>query len=445
MAKDSKKNDITKKTLKHYIDLEFYANGVDADLQALLDEVTTDCEEVIESQESYSTKDGYSVAYRAIKEKIESFGDALEERLEKEAGAVKENEEKFLKGLYGAALAVAAVPLSKVLFAPADGRDTVKTFAERAKKNLLRTYDTALRSGYIFAKPSKDISSQAKAALPQIKRGIQAGIQTAIPAAAKTTDSIIFAANALEVVWCTTLDGNVCLECASLSGQHFKSMSDAPSLPRHNRCRCVLLPAAMVSEPLPSYQEFIESLSEDEQRQVLGKNRYELYKSGQVSLKQFLNNGKVLRIDELKKSVENPSLKNSKKLYTATKEELKQFLENSIKTNENKRISLGVVSEKARTSIKNKTGFEVNRIILDSGEIRHAMKKKEHHIELSDLEKITEIVETPASISLEPTKHQNNSVVRFIESKKNGINILMEFRSGKGDLSLVTAYRVKKQ
>lgn len=310
MAKDIRKNDITRKTLRHYIDLEFYANGVDADLQALLDEVTTDCEEVIESQKSYSTKDGYSLAYRAIKEKIESFGAALDERLEKEAGTVKENEEKFLKGLYGAALAVTAVPLSKVLFAPVDGKDTAKTFAERAKKNLIRTYDTALRSGYIFAKPSNDIISQARAALPQIKRGIQAGIQTAVPAAAKTTDSIIFAANALEVVWCITLDGNVCLECASLSGQHFKSMSDAPSLPRHNRCRCVLLPAAMISEPLPSYQEFIESLPEDEQKQVLGKNRYELYKNGQVSLKQFLNNGKILRLDELNLP-ETLSLKNT--------------------------------------------------------------------------------------------------------------------------------------
>lgn len=298
MAKDIKKNDIAKKTLKHYIDLEFYANGVDADLQALLDEVTTDCEEVIESQKSYSTKDGYSVAYRAIKEKIDSFGNALEERLEKEAETVKNNEEKFLKWLYGAALAVAAVPLSKVLFAPVDGRDTIKAFAERTKKNLLQSYDAALRSGYIFAKPSKEISSQAKAALPQIKRGIQAGIQTAVPAAAKTTDSIIFAADALEVVWCTTLDGNVCLECASLSGQHFKSMSDAPSLPRHNCCRCVLLPAAMVSEPLPAYEEFIDSLSTEDQIHVLGKNRYGLYKQG-ISLQRFVNNGQTVPLKDL--------------------------------------------------------------------------------------------------------------------------------------------------
>ena len=38
--------------------------------------------------------------------------------------------------------------------------------------------------------------------------------------------------------------------------------------------------------------------------------------------------------------------------------------------------------------IKNKTGFDVKRILLDSGEIRHAMKKSEHHIVLSDLENI---------------------------------------------------------
>lgn len=131
-------------------------------------------------------------------------------------------------------------------------------------------------------------------------------------------------------------------------------------------------------------------------------------------------------------------------LTTATKTEVKKFLSDAMNTNENRRISLGSVSDKARSRIKSVLGKDANRILLDSGEIRHAMAKKEHHISLSDLENISTVVNTTKSISLEPKKHQNNEVLRFKEEKENGLNVIMEFRNRKGDLSLVTVYRVKK-
>ena len=131
-------------------------------------------------------------------------------------------------------------------------------------------------------------------------------------------------------------------------------------------------------------------------------------------------------------------------LKTATKTEVKQFLSDAMATNENVRISLGAVSDDAKSRIKAVLGKDVNRILLDSGEIRHAMAKQEHHVSLSDLENVAAIVNTTKSISLEPKRHQNNDVLRFKEEKENGLNVIMEFRSRKGDLSLVTAYRVKK-
>jgi hypothetical protein len=141
---------------------------------------------------------------------------------------------------------------------------------------------------------------------------------------------------------------------------------------------------------------------------------------------------------------DEPPKDDSKKLKTATKEEVKQFLKDAINTKEERRISLGNVSDSAKERIKDKTGKDVNRIILDSGEIRHAMKKPEHHINLSDLERIGEIVNSTNEITLEDEKHQNNDVIRFVEEVENGINLIMEFRARKGDLSLVTAYREKR-
>ena len=132
---------------------------------------------------------------------------------------------------------------------------------------------------------------------------------------------------------------------------------------------------------------------------------------------------------------------NAKKLKTSTKEEFKQFLNDAINTSENRRISLGPVISEAKERIKNKTGKNVNRIILDSGEIRHVMAKPNHYLKLSDLEKIADIVNNTNNITKEPKKHENNDVIRFVEEVENGINLIMQFRARKGDLSLVTAYR----
>jgi len=456
-------NEILKKTLLHYINLEYYANSLDEEFQTLLEELQERCNKAIESQKTISTKASYTAIYRIIKEEVDKFQKEFEERLEEQAELIMNQETEFLDGLYNepteknteekgestnsVALTFSGVTLSKVLFSPIDGRDTAKQFAERTGKNILRSYDTPLRAGYLFGQKSEEVTAQVSSQMKQVARGMQSGILTAIPSFAKTTDRIVFLNNNVEVVWCAVLDGRGCITCYSLNGLHFKSASLAPAIP-HNRCRCVLCPAKDITEPLPTYEEYIESLSEDEQLHILGRNRYELWKNYDIELKQFVNNGTVLPVEKLKEnlaSLQKISNGTSKKLITATKEEVRKFLSDAINTTDDYRISLGNVSDSARERIKDKTGFEVNRIVLDSSEIRHAMKKTEHHIVLSDLENIDSIINTTTIIKLEEKKHQNNSVIRFIEEKENGINLLMEYRSKKGDLSLVTAYRVKKE
>ena len=333
-------NEILKKSLRHYIDLEYYANGVDEELQTLLEELIRECDKIIDSQPSYNTKAQYNVAYKLIKEKITEFGLMLYERLEEEAELTMKEEEEFLKSLYNEeeaeillqkenngdeskeideseesdeededneddetdstnlALTFAGISLAKILFAPIDGRDTTKQFAERTQKNILSAYDNSLRSGYLFGQESEDIKNQINGKMKQISNGIQAGIQTAIPSFAKNTDKIFFKQNNIEVVWCAVLDGRGCLVCYSYNGLHFKSVALAPETP-HNRCRCILQPANLITEPLPTYEEYIESLSDKEQYHIHGKNRYELWKDGKITLQKFINNGTKIRLDEI--------------------------------------------------------------------------------------------------------------------------------------------------
>ena len=306
-------NEILKKTLKHYIDLEYYANGLDAEFQTLLSELTERCRAAIEARATLGTKAGYNAVYRIIKEEVGEFQKELEERLEEEAERIMSLELGFLDDTYNeptenkgssaaGALALGGVALSKLLFAPIDGRDTLGQFAERTGKNILRTYDTALRAGYIFGQDTKDTSGQIANNLKQVARGMQSGIRTAVPSFAKTTDRIVFLNNDVEVVWVATLDGRTCIRCSALSGLHFKSISVAPSI-QHCGCRCQLIPVNKVTEPIPTYEEFIESLDEEDQISILGKNRYDLWKNYGISLERFVNNGEIVPLAELEESL----------------------------------------------------------------------------------------------------------------------------------------------
>lgn len=290
-------NDKLKKTLKHYIDLESYANTVDDDLIILYEELGKEAEDIIGSQTGYGTKDAYALVMRMIKEKVSSFCEQLEERLNKEADNVKGKELSFLKTLYPA-LVINEIATSKVLFAPIDNRDTVAQFVERTKKNIIRSYDNALRSGYLFGQSSQDVKAMAENNLKQVERGMESGIKTAVPSFAKTTDRIVFLKNEKEVTWCSCLDGSECIVCGSLHGTKYPSVSMAPMTP-HSGCRCILMPSEEITEPMPTYEEYLEELPEKEQMEILGKNRYDLWKNDGIKLEKFINNGRKLRLDEI--------------------------------------------------------------------------------------------------------------------------------------------------
>lgn len=300
-----KDNEILKETLLHYINLEYYANGIDEEFQTLLEELETRCSAAILSQNSLNTKLSYNTIMKVIKDEVTEYQKLLEERLDEELELVLNDELEFLDetynkrgGINGALLALGGITASRLLFAPIVGNDTTKQFVERTGKNILHSYETPLRSGYLFGKNTEEINNQVSKNLKQVARGMQNGIRTAIPSAAKTTDRAVFLNNDVEVIWVATLDGRTCISCSSLSGLHFKSISEAPSNP-HVLCRCLLLPASSVKEPVPEFEEFINELDEEDQKSVLGDNRFSLWKEYGVNLRNFINNGEVKPVEEL--------------------------------------------------------------------------------------------------------------------------------------------------
>jgi len=103
-----------------------------------------------------------------------------------------------------------------------------------------------------------------------------------------------------------------CIICAAEDGVTYKSLKDAPILPRHYWCRCLIVPIvsmldyeserASVDGPVSekvTFSDWLREQSVERQKDVLGPMRYKLYKQG-TNIKDFVKDGRVLTLKELK-------------------------------------------------------------------------------------------------------------------------------------------------
>lgn len=129
------------------------------------------------------------------------------------------------------------------------------------------------------------------------------------------------------VQWIATLDGRTTPICRARDGETFP-LAKAPKPPAHWRCRSILAPylgedteRPFVADTQPvkkipkterkdkigqttdDYETWFSKQPKSFQLEVLGKGRYELYKTGKVDLKQMVNEytGKPLTLTELNK------------------------------------------------------------------------------------------------------------------------------------------------
>lgn len=126
------------------------------------------------------------------------------------------------------------------------------------------------------------------------------------------------------------------------------------------------------------------------------------------------------------------------------KKEIHQAIEDFKNTKEEKLYDLGAIKPVAKSRIKKATGLEPDKVILETSSLNHAFDDK-HNLMPDDLDKMKEIVDTTTDISLSPDKDDlGQPVIVFREKEPNGVFLLMEFRAGKRQLELKTAYRQKK-
>ena len=140
------------------------------------------------------------------------------------------------------------------------------------------------------------------------------------------------------------LDSRTSLHCASLDGRMYYKKQGYPSYdkipnrpPRHFRCRSRLIPKTDFKTDITrpqngdekgqvsnktKFNEWFGNQSDDFQRNYLGKGRYDLYKSGKLEIKDFVDikNGEIFTIQEIREKFLN-------KPTTAPKPKPKQVVE----------------------------------------------------------------------------------------------------------------------
>jgi SPP1 gp7 family putative phage head morphogenesis protein len=146
------------------------------------------------------------------------------------------------------------------------------------------------------------------------RRAAQAAVHTAAQAASQDARMAAFKANGVKYVeWHAILDAKVCPICAMRAGKLYTTDSkpvghDIPFLPIpvHPWDRCILLPhsgdpPADGGPGVMQFDDWLGTLTDEQENHLLGKGRADLYRRGVITLNDLINQGgQLLTLAELR-------------------------------------------------------------------------------------------------------------------------------------------------
>ena len=131
--------------------------------------------------------------------------------------------------------------------------------------------------------------------------------------------------------------------------------------------------------------------------------------------------------------------------HQLSQEEFKAFVEKARSGKSNINAFVGTVTPAAAQRIEAVCNKKVEKIMLESGAVRHAYKKANHKLKDDDLLHIVEIINSATDIQVSDEMHQNNGCLEISYNLGGKIILILEVRIHYGGwLSLVTCYRTKK-
>jgi len=329
--------------IKYQIDLEKYKNGQANEVIALLDKANNELSRYIKQTGGVYTK----ARYKEISKKLKDISKNLKKKIDENTdidGLIDyeiKKQQKLLDSVKGDIVKAKGGDVNFIypskeqiktsaLFKPIADTMTYDSYLDGIEAGLYNTWDSAIRTGYLTGQTTQQIvknvmggiSPETKLRNPglmnSLRNSIYGNTRTVLQSFANETRNRVYEENEdyfgdgesdYKYEWLSTLDSRTCLVCGELDGKLFKSIKEAPQIPAHRGCRCVLLPyfniegdtkvskKGYVSSKV-TYEDWLKEQDEKTQKEILGVTKYKLFKEG-TKIEQFVDNGQTLTLKQL--------------------------------------------------------------------------------------------------------------------------------------------------
>jgi SPP1 gp7 family putative phage head morphogenesis protein len=422
--------------LRHGIYLTRYANHEARKLVGILDASSVKIRDMLRAAKAVETKEKYYRIAAEIKRVTKDCHEQLAGQLELDFMKLAEEETRFAeKALRGARVkADFELPAPKKIWAAASfgnyagygSRETYQSYLDGLGNNLFKTWDIQTRVGYMAGLTAKQINRNVLGtvggldvgSMQVLRRSLEMNTRTMVAHLAETARDALYKENAglfSGYKYLGTLDSRSCLVCGNLDGKVFKEIEDAPKLPKHPNCRCLLVPLVKGMEeddeddtrasedgPVPAkmtFTDWLKTQPDEFARDILGPVRFSMYKEG-TDLSGFVAGNRILTLKQLEAadglpelSIHDPSEANDAASYPEAPN-----LDELVKEFEN-REGQEVKSIPAETEYIRDMGIAAGNKIefgtfIQNGVIMQAIKGVSDHVPVS-FELETKILKAP--------------------------------------------------
>lgn len=294
--------------LIHQIKSIFYSNYEAEFILSDLEEMIEEIEDRLRNIKNIRTAKEVRRYLDDIEGLISDYIDGYEFHMKSVATSVAERESNWFGALILSSYAIGVVipdSLSKnVSLMPYSTTNTISSFASGMKQRLNNTVKNNLNTGLFWGYGGEQLVENIEKPLESVKRAFSTETQEMVQSFVKTTQRQIQKENRKIFTgykWCSILDSKVCDVCAELNGTVYKDISTVPFIPIHYKCRCSTISFIQEdAEPdWDSFSEWIEELDEEDQLEILGRTRFDLWKSGELEVKDFVNDGRKILLSDL--------------------------------------------------------------------------------------------------------------------------------------------------
>lgn len=221
--------------------------------------------------------------------------------------------------------------ISAATFKPYLPNTTFENYLDRLKDDFFNTWDSAVRSGYLTGMTTEKIVKDVMGTIAKnadvtkygtiqnLRNSVEKNTRTALQSFASEARKIIYEKNEKIIdgyKWIATLDTRTCLVCGNMESKTYKTMADIKNQPPiHFNCRCTIVPIINGFDELKegetrssmngqidgkiTFNEWLNEQSEDIQKDILGEERFKLYKKG-MEIKDFIADNKIIELSKIK-------------------------------------------------------------------------------------------------------------------------------------------------